>query len=191
MKTTSSSKIAIIVISLLVAVGALAYGTYTVYQNQNPVEIAVDITDEQRTDYEAKLADYTAKLADPAFRDENGLPNSDLYIEKARYLAYLGHLSQAEAVLKECLKKFKMYTVAEHNLARIYEQMGKYDKAVDIYERLADETIYNQPQYFMDAARVMRIQKNVNGADVAYNAFLKKFNTPDAEFEQWLRDNKK
>ncbi len=191
MKTTSSSKIFVIVLSLIIAVSALAYGAYRVYENEKPVDVAVELTDAQRADYEAKVADYSAKINDPTLKDANGLPNSDFYIEKARYLGYLGHLSQAVDVLKDSLDVFKMSSVAEHNLAKFYEQMGKYDDAVDNYERLADETIYNMPQYYFDIARVMRIQKNVAKADAAYHKFLAKFNTPDAEFEKWLQDNKK
>ncbi len=191
MKTSSSSKIAVIIVSLVLAIGALAYAAFYVYQQQKPIDVAVSITDAQRAEYEAKIAEADEKLKQPDPNNSDGLPNSDYYIQKALYLGYLGHLSQAEAVLKEDLKVFKFSTVAEHNLARLYEQMGKYDKALAVYEKLVDETVYNQPQYFIDVARMDRLLNDVNAADVAYHLNLKKFNSPDAEFEQWLRDNKK
>lgn len=191
MKTTSSSKIIVIVVSLFVALAALGYGAYTVYLDSKPFDIEVQLSDELRADYEAKVVYFSEQLQVPDPNSPDGLPNADFYIEKARYLGYLGRLSQAEAVLKESLKKFNTFTVAEHNLGRLYEQMQKYDKALDRYEKLADPTIYNQPQYYFDIARIKRIQNDVAGAEKAYKQHLAKFNSPDAEFEQWLRDNKK
>lgn len=153
-----------------------------------PYEIDPNLTPTVRKQYEEKLQLFSAELEKEKPKGAQSAILGDYYIEKARYQGYLGQLSESEKTLKEGLKVIKISNAIVHNLAKINEQMKRYDEAMKYYRMLI--TDYKMDQYYMDLARAAREAKKVSSANEAYWNYQKIYKAPDAEFEQWLRDNK-
>jgi tetratricopeptide (TPR) repeat protein len=184
----STKKIFMAVGILLILLLALL-GIYKLYKAERNVVIEVNLTPEIRAEYEKRLADFTKKLAtekDP--EDKLHRPYLDYFIEKARYEQYLGRLSQAEKTLKSSFEYYEVSSAVLNNLAKVYEQMGEIDDAIEVYEKLISD--YQITQYYMDIARLERARGSYRGAFDAYWEYQKIVKQPDVEFETWLRENK-
>ena len=166
---------------------AIAGGVY--YEFFRNITISVELTPEQRSEYEAKVELYDQKIkTEVDEEDPLKRPRQDDFIEKARYLGYLGRLSDAERTLKADLRIYEISQVAVHNLAKLYEQMKAWSRAARSYGQLVDA--YQLPEYRWDMARMEREMGNIKEAGDQYWRYQKAFRTPSAEFEQWLRDHK-
>lgn len=168
--------------------GILALGVLYVTLSR-PVIIPVDITSEQRADYEEKVKLYDEKIkTEVDEEDQEKRPRMDDFIEKARYQGYLGRLSDSETTLKTALSYYEVSSIAHHNLAKLYEQMKLWKRAFKLYAILV--TDYQKPEYEWDMARMAKEMNDVKLASKHYWSYQRQFKNPSAEFEQWLREKK-
>ena len=178
-----------IVATIVILLGLLIGGAIWYCQDQHII-IPVNLTQEEQKDYEQKVQDYEKKIqteTDP--EDSLKRPYMDHFLEKARYETYLGRLSEAEKTLRKGLSHYETSSAAHHNLAKIYEKMGKNQKAIKEYLILANE--YRMQQYLLDAARAAIVDNDYKNAFRNYWDYQKVFKTPDITIEDWLRKNKK
>lgn len=173
-----------IFIAILAAV-VVATAVY-VYKYNNVV-IDVNLTPEQLLEYEAKVKEFGEKLQTPDPEDPMQRPNLDFFLEKAKYEYYLGRLSSAIRTLDEGLQIYPATTSMLHNKAKMYEAMGRYKRAIDMYQIIIDEN--GNKAYYIEIARAARTMNDVETAKNAYWEYQKNYNTPDTEFENWLREN--
>jgi tetratricopeptide (TPR) repeat protein len=117
-------------------------------------------------------------------------PPMDWYVEKSNAEAVLGQNENAMKSLKEGLDKYKISTVAWHNLAKIYENAKDCKNAEDYYSKLIDEA--DMKQYYYDIAHCyLRSGENKSKVEINY----KKYQTfkpgfSDSEYEDYIKQPK-
>jgi len=111
------------------------------------------------------------------------------FLEVALAQEKLGRLGQAINTYKKVLKLYENSQVAWHNLGRIYERVGKYDKAVDYYAKIIDQ--FGFVAYNMDIANAYIKKGDLDAAQKAYNQYRILTNLTDPAVEQYLTNLRK
>mgnify|MGYP001615164918 CR=1 FL=1 len=132
-------------VASLIIIGIIAFGLIN-YKKANYV-VPVNLTQEERADYEAKIVEANDKIKAVKAPER---PDIDYFIDKARFLEYLGRYSDAINTLLDSLKYYENTSVGWNNLAKLYEKVGDYKSAIFFYGKLVD--VFSMNRYYLDIA---------------------------------------
>ncbi len=145
-------------------------------------------------EYKNKFLSYQAQLEEAIKNYEQGgmiveeKPNSDFFIEKARYAQYLGQTDWAIEILNNLFDYYDNSSVAWNNLAKLYEKKGDYNKANEYYQKIID--VFGEGQkwgFYYYIAKNCLIMDNKEKVEEYYEKY-KSFGGFDSEIEEYLTE---
>ena len=156
------------------------------------VENIEGITPEMAEEYKEKFIEYQDKLEEAvknyeqAGKKEEERPDPDFFVEKARYVQYLGQTDWAIEILNEIFKYYGNSSVGWNNLAKLYEMKGDYNKANEYYFKIIDT--FGEKQfwnYYYYIAQNYIVMDNKEKVKEYYDKY-KSFGGFDREIEEYL-----
>lgn len=126
----------IIVLIIISVAGFFAYEKY--YKASDfTTHYAIATGDEN---FKSKFVEYQDKLEEAvrAYKKGGEKPDTDYFIEKARYAQYLGRNDWAKEILNDIFNYYDNSSVGWNNLAKIYEEEKDYVKANEYYQKMID-----------------------------------------------------
>lgn len=148
----------------------------------------VDITAEQRTEYENQVKEWTDKIKD--YKPEEGAEDTrvpvNYFINKARYEDYLGLNGDAVDTLNKALQLYEISSVAWNNLAKLYEERGDYETALGYYRMILDHF----PDLTMHHANIIRAYIKLGEKEKAEKYYYDYVNSTGHTDEDLLRQIK-
>lgn len=158
-------------VGLVVAAGIFFWYRYYFRYNVN-----LDLTPEQKIEYEEKVRLMDGKIKSVKYPDK---PDIDFFIEKARYQEYLGKYGKAIQTLLEAFKYYENTTAGWNNIARLYDKVGDYQSATVFYKKLIE--MFRLNQYYVDLARDFYMLGQYKLAYEAYGRFAQLTGMHDGE----------
>ena len=151
--------IIIIVLILVIAAGYFTYDKYykkdaNVPENNNQtIENKTETYTKQYSvsgsgEFYNKFNEYQTKLEEAvkAYKEGGEKPNTDYFVEKAKYAQYLGHNDWAKEILNDVSNYYDNSSTSWNNLAKIYEEEKNYVKANEYYQKIIDT--FGEKQYW-------------------------------------------
>lgn len=171
-----------IIVGILVA-GVAVFGFLNYKKSHYVVE--VNLTQEERADYEAKVVDMDQKIKAVKPPEK---PDIDYFIEKARYQEYLGLYSDAINTLMDSFKYYENTSAGWNNIAKLYDKAGDYKSAISFYSKLIDT--FNLNRYYLDIAWDYYRMGKLSIAQEAYGRFAQLTGSRDEELFNILYNKK-
>jgi len=159
--------------------------------NQNEVKSEINLSPEKKAEYTEKIQHWSNKIDNYEEKsiDNDERPPMDFFIEKARYQEYLGNINSAIKTLQTALDLYENSSVAWNNIAKLYEQKGKYKKSLKYYQKLV-ETFPDLHYYTIDMIKMQVLLKNKTAALNLYNQYKKDYQYQDAELYSSIQNLK-
>ena len=150
---------------------------------QSKWKLDVELTPEER---QATLNDIEElKLTIQNYDGEEGtIPHLDI-ISLARDYEKLGDLKKVEQLYLSYLNQGYKTKNIIHNLGRLYEKVGDYEKAILQYQRLVDE--YHDDDYFYDITWAYIRAKNRLMAEKTFNLWQNFKHKTDLQTQEALK----
>ncbi|MEK9133053.1 MAG: hypothetical protein AAB606_05105 [Patescibacteria group bacterium] len=147
-----------------------------IYFSRSGYEVDLKLTPEQIAEYTEKvdLMDKRIKTVTPPEK-----PDIDLFVEKARYLEYLGKYGKAIDVLLESFKYYENTSVGWNNIAKLYDKKGDYKSAIVFYTKLVETFDLNA--YYLSLAWDYYRLEDIPKAREAYGRYVQFTSGQDLE----------
>ncbi len=150
--------------------------------------VKVDLTDEERQQAEATVAEYADRIKhyepDEIFNTPE--PPIPFWVELARAYEKLGKLGDALDTYEKAKKIYTRSQAVEHNIGRLYEKAGKYEDAVNQYLYIAEE--FQEPKYYYDITWVYIKAKDRKNAEKYFNVWQLATQRTDNQTQQAIKD---
>lgn len=134
-----NKKLIILGIIILIIISVAGFFAYEKYYKASDVTEHYTITSGDEN-FRSKFVEYQDKLEEAvkAYKKGGEKPNVDYFVEKARYVQYLGHNDWAKEILSDIFNYYDNSSVGWNNLAKIYEEEKDYVKANEYYQKMID-----------------------------------------------------
>ncbi|MBI4994411.1 hypothetical protein HZC21_02075 [Candidatus Peregrinibacteria bacterium] len=156
-----------------------------VYWNKNRYNVDLNLTPEQKLEYEQKVSEMNKRIREIISRDK---PDIDLFIEKARYQEYLGRYGDAIDTLLESFKYYENTSVGWNNIAKLYDKVGDYKSAILFYNKLINT--FNLYRYYLEVAWDYYRLGEIEIAKEAYGRYAQFEHNREEELYKLLFTNK-
>ncbi|MBU1018135.1 tetratricopeptide repeat protein [Patescibacteria group bacterium] len=150
--------------------------------------VKVDLTDEEKQETQATIADYKDKIKnyepdDVFFTLDPPIP---FWVELARAYESLGQLGDALDTYEKAKTYYPRSQAIENNIGRLYEKAEKYEKAVEQYLYVAEE--FQEPKYYYDITWVYLKAKDRKNAEKYFNIWQLATQKTDGQTQRAIKD---
>lgn len=151
--------------------------------NYSAYNIPVDLAPEERAELEVKVSELKEQI-DSFESEKEGVFPDQVIVNLAKTYESMGDVNQAilfyEGFLNEGLKGKVVY----NNLARLYERIEAYEKAIELYQRIYDD--YYDEDYLYDITRAHIRLGDLEKAETSYDVWSEMVNRSDSQVEMEL-----
>lgn len=156
-----------------------------IYFSNSGYEVDLKLTPEQIAQYTEKVNLMDARIKAVKLPEK---PDIDLFIEKARYLEYLGKYGKAIDTLLEAFKYYENTSAGWNNIAKLYDKVGDYKSAIVFYTKLIEAFGLNN--YYLNLAWDYYRLEEITKAFEAYGRYVSFTKQTDAEFLKAINSRK-
>jgi len=151
------------------------------------LNIDVDLTDEQRQQYERTVAEFEFKIKNYQPDDRFETPEAPIpfWVELAVAQENLGRLDDALRTYTKAQKIYPRSQAIENNIGRLYEKAGLREKAIEQYLYVADE--FQDPRYYRDITKLYIELKDRRNAEKYFNVWQLATRQTDTEIQQEIK----
>lgn len=139
-------------------------------------QVPTDLTPDEQAEKQAEIERLQHAILAFEPSDDALIPQPEI-VQLGRAYEALGDLKSATQLYEGYLKQGHKSPTLYNNVARLYERVGKYDKAIEYYEKLISE--FNEINYLYDIAWAYIRAGDADNAARYYELWTQQGNGPD------------
>lgn len=146
----------------------------------------VDLTAEERSELMATIDLEKENIQKQINTRANGYAEAETYARVANAYIKLGEMKKAEKVYLDAIDTGLFASPLHHNLARLYEEVGEYEMAVDEYAILIND--FGERSYWFDITWAHIRNEDYDSARKSFNTWQQTFNRTDEDIQKALKE---